>query len=321
MSVTVKETNTTAEVASLIDTRLPLNPLAGSQRRQAYDAFLRLGLPEKKAEEYKHTPLTRLLRQNFKLESTSGDSKLDATPFLVPTLDSYVVVLVNGIYHQDQSQLPEKSISVTPMSEALASGNPVVLEHFGRYADVNSDAYVAWNAASWNCGVFVHVPDGVTVDKPFVIYHLHDAKSQVISVSRNLIVVGRQSVATVVEIYDSSGTANHFSNNITEAVVAENALLNLYSIQNDAGNRYQFGHTQIHQQRDSRVNTYTFTLGGKVVRNNLHLALDGEGIESHMYGLYLLSGDTLADNHTVVDHRQPNAFSNEIYKGVMVVRS
>ena len=45
--------------------------------------------------------------------------------------------------------------------------------------------------------------------------------------------------------------------------------------------------------------------------------MDGEGIESHMYGLYLLGKDTLADNHTVADHRKPNSFSNELYKGVM----
>jgi Fe-S cluster assembly protein SufD len=36
-----------------------------------------------------------------------------------------------------------------------------------------------------------------------------------------------------------------------------------------------------------------------------------------MYGLYLLHGDTLADNHTVADHRKPNSFSNELYKGVL----
>jgi Fe-S cluster assembly protein SufD len=138
----------------------------------------------------------------------------------------------------------------------------------------------------------------------------------VISVNRNLIVVGKSSELTVLEKFDSTGSAN-FSNSVTEAVVAENAGFNLYSIQNDNGPRYQFGLTQIYQSNFSRVNTYTFTLSGKLVRNNLQFVLDGEGIESHMYGLYLLANDTLADNHTVVDHRKPNSFSNEMYKGVM----
>lgn len=36
-----------------------------------------------------------------------------------------------------------------------------------------------------------------------------------------------------------------------------------------------------------------------------------------MYGLYLIHGNTLADNHTTVDHKKPNSYSNELYKGLM----
>jgi Fe-S cluster assembly protein SufD len=36
-----------------------------------------------------------------------------------------------------------------------------------------------------------------------------------------------------------------------------------------------------------------------------------------MYGLYTLNENTLADNHTVVDHKKPNSFTNELYKGIM----
>ncbi|HEY5690038.1 MAG TPA: SufD family Fe-S cluster assembly protein, partial [Cyclobacteriaceae bacterium] len=67
----------------------------------------------------------------------------------------------------------------------------------------------------------------------------------------------------------------------------------------------------------SRVDTFSFTLGGKLIRNNLNIMIDGEGCESHFYGLYLTDGDTLVDNHTVVDHKKPNSFSNELYKGLM----
>jgi Fe-S cluster assembly protein SufD len=151
-----------------------------------------------------------------------------------------------------------------------------------------------------------------------VIYNLHDARNgEVLSATRNLFVVGKNSEVTIVEKFDSLGEYAHFSNSLTEAVVGSNAGLELYSVQNDSGNRFQHGLTQIHQSDSSRVNTFTFTLNGKLVRNNLQLALDGEGIESHMFGLYLVTGDTLADNHTVVDHRKPNSFSNEIYKGIM----
>ncbi len=151
-----------------------------------------------------------------------------------------------------------------------------------------------------------------------VIYHINDTRNgQVISLNRNLFVVEVNSEVTVIEKLVSLGTGNSFSNLVTEAVVAENAGLNLYEIQNDNGNRYHFNQIHVTQTNNSRVNTYTFCLDGKLIRNNLQLSLDGEGIESHMYGLYAVTNDTLADNHTVVDHRKPNSFSNELYKGIM----
>jgi Fe-S cluster assembly protein SufD len=184
--------------------------------------------------------------------------------------------------------------------------------------DYTTDALVAWNTADWKDGYFIQVPDNTVVEKPIVFYYIHDTtQKEVKSITRNFFVVGKNSEVTVVEKYDSIGTLNGFSNHITEAIVTENAGLNLSSIQADHGNRFQFSQTVIRQANHSRVNTFTFTLDGKFVRNNLQLILDGEGCESHMYGLYLLHSDTLADNHTVVDHKKPNSFSNELYKGVL----
>jgi Fe-S cluster assembly protein SufD len=54
-----------------------------------------------------------------------------------------------------------------------------------------------------------------------------------------------------------------------------------------------------------------------MIRNNINISVDDENCEAHMYGLYLLNGKSHVDNHTVVDHRKPNSFSNELYKGIV----
>lgn len=321
MSVAVNEKDTTAEVAGLIEKSLLLNPSILGLRKEALDSFQKLGLPENKTEEYKHTPITRLLQKNFNIEIPSAVS-VDFNPaeFIIPSIEGNVVVLINGIFSFKHSSIvsPASEIKISNLSEAIAEGDPEALEHYAKYIDIKTDAFVAWNGAAWEQGVFIRIPDNTIVKKPILIYNIHDArKGQVLSVTRNLFVVGKRSDVTIIEKYDSVGISNHFSNTITEAVVGEQAVLDMYTIQNDAGNRYQYGLTHIHQTNSSRVNTFTFTLSGKLIRNNLQLSLDGEGIESHMFGLYLITGDTLADNHTVVDHRKPNSFSNEIYKGIM----
>ena len=69
-----------------------------------------------------------------------------------------------------------------------------------------SDPFTAWNTAAWTDGVFIHVPEIHVVNKPVLIYNLHDARDgQVISASRNLFVVGKNSEVTIVEKFDSLG--------------------------------------------------------------------------------------------------------------------
>jgi Fe-S cluster assembly protein SufD len=317
MSLTTTDKNITANILASIQPKLK----GGSDklRLEALDTFERLGLPIKH-EEFKYTPITRELEKHFTFAgSNSLSSKTDISAFLIPDIEANVLVFINGIFSEENSRIisPSTELVIQRMENALAN-NAAAAEHFGKYAKFESDAFAAWNTADWKSGTFIHVPKNTVVEKPVFIYNISDTTSnEVISTQRNLIVVERSSEVTILEKFDSVGSGNHFLNLVTEIAVDENAALNLYSIQNDSGNRFQYGLTEIHQKNSSRVNTFTFTLNGKLIRNNLHLSLDGEGIESHMYGLYLLSGNTLADNHTVADHKKPNSFSNELYKGIM----
>jgi Fe-S cluster assembly protein SufD len=318
MSVTATEKTINSDVVAFLEKTMATDVLS-SLRKDALKAFQQTGLPANKSEEYKFTPITRALEKNFNFSvSNPASTAIKPAEFFIPGLDAYVLVFVNGVFQPEASSVDTTDFTLSTLKAAIAAGNETVLKHIGGHADSKADGLTAWNTATFQDGVFVQVANNKVIDKPVVLYHIHDAQQgQVISTNRNLIVAGQSSSVTVIEKFDSVGTSANFSNTVTEAITGENAELNFYSIQNDTGARYQYGLTQIHQSRNSRVNTYTFTLNGKLVRNNLQFALDGEGIESHMYGLYLLANDTLADNHTVVDHRQPNSFSNELYKGVM----
>jgi Fe-S cluster assembly protein SufD len=317
MSAAVTEKNPTAEVASRIEKHLPPTGPTASLRAEALESFKSLGLPVGKAEEYKFTPITRTLEKVFSFASDNAAAQaVDPLSYKIDGLEADVLVFVNGVYSASASSVNSK-VTVLPLSEAIQSHTDLVLKHLGKYADVKSDALTAWNTAAFADGIFIHVPDKTVVERPIALYHVNDTRNgQVITANRNLIVVGKSSEVTLIEKFDTLGAGPGFSNTVTEAFVSENAGLEFYSIQNDTA-RHQYGLIQVYQQNFSRVNTYTFTLNGKLVRNNLQLSLDGEGIESHMYGLYLITGDTLADNHTVVDHKKANSFSNEIYKGIM----
>jgi Fe-S cluster assembly protein SufD len=300
-----------------------LQLLAGRQipgngrQKEAWEVLHELGLPTTRNEEYKHTPLTRELEKAFDAEKgfiTSGqipDEKL----WKIPDLDSYIIVFLNGRWLEDHSHLPAHA-RVMPLQTALEN-HSWAQKNWATLVSFREDAYTAWNTSSWTDGVFIEIPPQLCIDKPLVLYYLHNTGSgQVKSVVRNLIRCCTKSSLTIAEKWFTLGHHPVVSNTVSEVAAEEDAKVNHLVIQNDEGRHYQYVLNQYSQEAGSVVNSHVITLDGTFIRNNTRTALNGK-CECHLYGLYLLQGNTFADNHTVVDHRQPDAQSNELYKGIL----
>jgi Fe-S cluster assembly protein SufD len=290
-------------------------------RKAALSQFQKLGLPTNKSEEYRFTPITKNLSKNFTWKIDAVSSSINSVePFLVNGVDCSVVVFVNGVYSPSLSTIKHGSdeITILPLEEAFKSHKSIIDAYFGKYLSTEVDSFVALNSAFWQSGIFIHVKENTTVEKPVLILHLNDAHSnQVNAQTRLLAVIETKSSLNIIEKFDSVGNHEVFQNFCEEIVVQENAQLQYCKVQNDTGRSIQVANTVIHQSNTSKVDTFTLTLNGEIVRNNFTLVVDGENCESHFHGLYLLHGNTLSDNHTVVDHQKPNSFSNELYKGIM----
>lgn len=318
--------NVTTSVASsdvirLLVTAIPEDH-ALAFRKQAYQSLERTGLPDAKHEEYRYTPLTRELQKQFRSLTTTATQAQALPDFNFPDWAGYRIVLMNGAFSATHSVLPDQEgVYVQPVGKALQENPDLVLSLLGKYATPESDPFVAWNSAHFTDGVLIRLSEGCILDKPLLVLHYADATSPCISHHRLLVTLGAKASATIVETYASHGSENIFTTGVKEIAIGQEAALHLFNFQSDKGNRFLFDRTNVHQAARSTLNSFTFSLDGKLLRNDLHLSLDGERIESHLHGLYLLQGSTLADNHTVVDHRQPNSFSNELYKGIMADQS
>jgi len=145
--------------------------------------------------------------------------------------------------------------------------------------------------------------------------------SNVGSQPRNLIIVGKNSQVKIAEAYRTVGDGAAFVNTVTEIIVDESAMVDYYKVQSESDKSYHIGTTQVYQKGRSYFYSATATLNGGFVRNNLNVVLDGEHIESHLFGLYVPNGKQHVDNHTIVDHRKPNCESHELYKGILMDKS
>lgn len=290
-------------------------------RRKAIETFERTGFPGLKDEEYKYTHLGKALEKEFDFSFDDVPASFERVSFdnyRLEGVDAYEATFIDGAYAKEFSTLQfAPGLRVMDMEEASNHYPADFSDHFSAYAKIESDPFIALNTAFSRHGAFIKVDDRTTVDKPIVIYHIATGAQSAISYPRNLVLVGREARVAVIEMFYSPAGIKTFVNEVTEIAVSENAGLEYYKIQTDIEDNYHVGATVILQKRDSLVNCYTVSINGIMVRNNLSLLLDGEYCESHMYGLYMLHGTTHVDNHTLVDHRKPNCFSNELYKGVL----
>lgn len=310
-------------VSELAETKITGYSAADQSLREEALTFLKhTGLPISKTEEYRFTPITRLLEKSFEslTISTPKTSITSVDEFLIPELKSNVLVFVNGVYAPHLSTIisnPEH-VTIKPLSKAIVENEKTVSSILAKKEEYKKDSFSALNTALWSEGVFLHVPENTEVKESVFILSINDASTQNVSAHTRLIaLVETGSELTVIERFETIGSESAFHTQVEEIIVEDKAVLNYYKVQNDPGKSIQVSNTLIHQSDNSHVNTFTLTLNGELVRNNFHIAIDGENCESHFHGLYLLNGNTLTDNHTVVDHLKANSFSNELYKGVM----
>jgi Fe-S cluster assembly protein SufD len=288
-------------------------------REYAMESFYEQGIPNRKHEEYKYTPVDLILKGEFDFSTTKNcsDAQIEHLKFLK---GAYVVIIENGVFVEGLSNLQNlpKGLTLCSLVDAVKSNSPVFEKHYAQYADVNADPFIALNTAMTKDGVFIHVAKNTIIEKPIHIIHISTTVLNTIIHPRNLIIVDENAQAKIIESFETvDSTTKTFNNALTEIVINENAIVDHYKIQDENEWGYLMNTTQVIQKKQSVFSTHTFTLSGSLVRNNLTLVLDGEHIESHLNGLYLTTGNQVVDNHTLVDHRKPNCNSNELYKGII----
>jgi len=90
-------------------------------RKTALQRLLEIGLPSNKSEEYRFTPITKTLEKKLVWEPSTQASTLSSIePFLIQGLDAHLIVLINGAFAKQFSNLDEleSSVTVTTFAEA-----------------------------------------------------------------------------------------------------------------------------------------------------------------------------------------------------------
>jgi Fe-S cluster assembly protein SufD len=140
-----------------------------------------------------------------------------------------------------------------------------------------------------------------------------------ISHPRTLVLAEENSQATIVETYTGGGT--YFTNAVTEVIADDGAVVDHYKLELESPDAFHIATMQSRQGARSNLSTHAISLGGKLVRNEVNALLAGEEGEATVNGFYLTDCEQHIDNHTLIEHAEPNCNSHELYKGILGGRS
>ncbi len=297
-----------------------------SLRETSLRAWEEVGFPTHRDEEFKYFSLRALDEAQFKPAYGAIVDRFEVLQTVVGDVDAITVAFINGEYAPEISTdyLWPEGVFVGSLRDAYTFCPEVVEDHLtriatlrGKLGSTNDERFVHLNTAYLGDGAFVYVPKGVALEKPVHLLYITKADHGPMAVyPRTLIVLEERAEAKVLESY--VGLQGLYLNNaVTEVFAGKSASLEHNKLQQEQPDTVHIATTAIHQEGSSVYTSNLANFGGKLVRNDLNVWVNGEYAETWLNGASVAMGDQVMDNHTRIDHAMPNCSSFEVYKSIL----
>jgi Fe-S cluster assembly protein SufD len=203
-------------------------------------------------------------------------------------------------------------------AEALKSRPELLESALGKAPGLAGHPFAALNAAFAVDGYVLHIAPDTRNEAPIEILWIGSgADKPPVYHPRNLVVLGRSAHATIIEHHVGLCIGSYFSDSVTEISLAEGALLRHCKVQEESREAFHIATTGAHLAEGAHYDSFVFSLGGRLARNEIHVALNGRRANCRLNGAYLGRGEQIVDHTTFIDHITPETTSKELYKGVL----
>lgn len=289
-------------------------------KRRSEAAAAYKGYPTTHVESWKFTATKPLmaLEAPEKTRPNQGDisnaaAMLDALPV------GYRAVFVNGHFHTALSNLPDMAgVELKPLREMLADNSGHLESYLGRLSAKHDHPFAQSSLALAEDGLALRVEEGITLDQPIVVGHIHTGGSQALHThARNVYVLKAGAKAQIIEMSIGVPDAVYAANSTTEIFLGGAAELTHTLVQHESTQGARLDSRFIYQDKRSKFHGIALTTGARVNRIETHATLGG--IESHaaQHTVQLLGGHLHSDSTTHVLHDTTDATSNQHCRMIM----
>ena len=296
-------------------------PLA-DLRSASFDRFEALGIPSPRQEAWKYTNVTRLAKLDMALAPSAQAGVGEVLAVAAGGPGARRLIFVDGHFVPALSHFENlpAGVRVASLAAMLESDPERVIATLAGSDD--GAAFTALNAAFAGSGAWIELDDGAVLREPLqLIFLAHGQERPVMSHPRLVVRLGRGARLRLIETYATTGERQTLTNVVSQIDLAPDAVLEHDRSQIVGPGATLLGKAFISLADRSRLEQSTATLGGRLVRNEHMVSLNGSKVECRLNGLFMPHGQEHVDSQVRIDHLAPDSHSDQFYKGVISGRA
>ncbi|WP_216081539.1 Fe-S cluster assembly protein SufD [Citrobacter sp. MGH 55] len=278
------------------------------QAQQHLQQVLRLGLPTRKHENWKYTPLEGLSNSLF--VSRYADVSPAQRDALALNVEALRLVFVDGQFNPTLSDSWENSgfeVAINDERQTLpVAVQPEVFLHLTEsLARSVTHIRVKRNQRPAKPLLLMHITQGVSAEEVNTAHYRHHLD------------LAEGAEATIIEHYASLNDARHFTGARLTMNVAANAHLHHIKLVFENPLSHHFAHNDILLAADASAHSHSFLLGDAVLRHNTSTQLNGENTTLRINSLAMPVKNEVCDTRTWLEHNKGYCNSRQLHKTIV----
>jgi Fe-S cluster assembly protein SufD len=285
---------------------LPGNGAVTGTRDRLLDDLKKAGLPTRRIESWHYTDLKNLFRAVPERVTGGAGGSIDA---LVKGSD--VLSILQG---EADASASIDGVTITAYRDQLADGSAVA----GLTALDKDDAIGRLNGSFVRDGLALTVAANADIEAPIELQALHGA-GQIHT--RFPVSFGAGSKATIIERHHAVTEEAALVSSISDISLEDGADITWIILQSQGPADTHLAQIRVSLGTEAKLRLYVVNAGGKLVRQELRIEVQGEGAELTLRGVNLLGGDSHTDVTLVLGHNVPHTNSTETFRNVVFDRA
>jgi len=276
-------------------------------QKTAAEETLGFMLPTRRVESFHYTDLRARLTSigGTAPRPEEADTQTIGNSFPRLADDACVLHFYDGHGFDRDEVLPEGVMISRDLPEPVNSGN---------HAD---DAIPEINQKITTDGVSIAIAKGKEIDRPIGLAHAHFGAANSSASTRFAITASENSTSRFIERQMGRSDADHLTSSAVSLNLQSGAKVEYYIVQQAGIGATHLARLNVTLAQDTDLSIFVLNAGGKLVRQEIKVAVDGENANLAIRGVNLIGDGAHIDVTTVLEHNVPHTNAEELFRNVV----